>query len=94
MPIAGAVANRVTQRLWDGDVLPTGYELAEGLRPGETELAERLAITLAEHELLARADAREAGRLFAAVRDGTVAVPRLEKDVHDLAGLALLAAAL
>ncbi|HET7752982.1 MAG TPA: ArsA-related P-loop ATPase [Anaeromyxobacteraceae bacterium] len=94
MPIAGAVANRVTAGLWDSDVLPTGWELAERLGATDADLAERLARTLAEHEVLARADAREVTRLLTAVGEGSVAVPRLETDVHDLAGLARLGLAL
>jgi len=93
MPIAGAVANRVTTGLWDGAFLPTGIELAAALGD-DADLAERLAITLAEHEVLARADAREVARLFAAVGEGSVTVPRLETDVHDLAGLSRLAESL
>jgi anion-transporting ArsA/GET3 family ATPase len=93
MPIAGAVANRVTTDLWGSPLPPP---TAEELQPqvGDADLAERLARTLAEHELLASVDAREVARLFAAVGEGSVAVPRLETDVHDLAGLARLAQAL
>jgi hypothetical protein len=52
----------------------------------------RLARTLAEHQVFARADAREVLRLFAEVEGARVAVPLLESDVHDLSGLASLAA--
>jgi hypothetical protein len=40
---------------------------------------------------VARVDAREIERLFRAVGGARAAIPRLETDVHDLAGLARLA---
>jgi anion-transporting ArsA/GET3 family ATPase len=99
MPIAGLVANRVTPELWTpGTPLPEADELAAALAArGEAEpaeLAARLARTLAEHEILARADAREVERLLRGAEAPHVVVPRLETDVHDLAGLARLAAQL
>ncbi|MBK9516802.1 MAG: ArsA family ATPase [Anaeromyxobacter sp.] len=54
-------------------------------------LADRLAATLAEHQALAEADARALARLFEAAPLPRAVVPRLELDVHDLAGLARLA---
>lgn len=96
MPIAGVVMNRVTPDLWPGrGDLPGPEALARALGDrGEAaaDLARRLALTLAEHQVLARADAREAERLFGAVQAPRQAVPRLERDVHDLAGLAEMAA--
>ncbi len=97
IPVAGVVANRVTPELWDGVPLPDAGTLDRALAargPPDPGLAERLASTLAEHEVLARADAREVGRLFAGVTAGQVVVPRLETDVHDLAALARLGASL
>jgi len=97
MPIAGLVSNRVTPDLWPAGALPgaeaIGAALAAqgGADPG---LAERMARTLAEHQALARADAIEVARLFEADAGARVAIPRLEGDVHDLAGLAQLAKAL
>jgi anion-transporting ArsA/GET3 family ATPase len=96
MPIAGVVANRVTRELWpSGDPLPDGEALRAALAARGTpdiDLAARLSRTLHEHEVLARADAREVARLFAAAGAlARSAVPRLESDVHDLAGLAQLA---
>jgi anion-transporting ArsA/GET3 family ATPase len=104
MPIAGAVANRVTPDLWPTGV-PTPVEaelaeaLAEAVAPGANggrrldlpaDLPRRLAHTLDEHQRLARADAAEVARFRRAVSDGFVEIPRLETDVHDLAGLARL----
>jgi anion-transporting ArsA/GET3 family ATPase len=93
MPVAGAVANRVTPSLWeDGGGLPGAEALAAALggraAPG---LADRLARTLEEHQAMARADAREVDRLFAAVGGPGVVIPRLESDVHDLGGLERMA---
>jgi anion-transporting ArsA/GET3 family ATPase len=95
MPVAGLVANRVTPDLWGGaGALPDPAALAALLGPAlgpEAALAERLASTLAEHQGLAEADAKSLRRLFAAVPGPSAVVPRLERDVHDLAGLAVLA---
>jgi anion-transporting ArsA/GET3 family ATPase len=93
MPVAGAVANRVTVPLWEEGVpFPDAAQLRRALGPrGAGDLAERLAVTLAEHQLLARADAVEVARFFAAVEGAKVLIPRLESDVHDLGGLQRLA---
>jgi anion-transporting ArsA/GET3 family ATPase len=94
MPVAGVVANRVTPSVWDeGQPLPdaTLLEAALASRGGTPGLAARLARTLAEHQLLAVADAREVERLFAAVGAPAVAIPRLDADVHDVSGLHRLA---
>jgi len=97
MPVAGLVANRVTPDLWRGDgPLPDEAALAAALagHPADAALAGRLARTLSDHQRLAAADARALSRLFAAVPLARAVVPRLERDVHDLAGLARLAARL
>jgi anion-transporting ArsA/GET3 family ATPase len=97
MPVAGLVANRVTPDLWRGaGPLPDAAALAAALQgdaalPGDAALALRLASTLADHQGLAEADARSLARLFAAVPLAHAVVPRLERDIHDLAGLARLA---
>jgi len=93
MPVAGAVANRVTVPLWDGEeALPDAAQLRRELAGRDQDgLADRLALTLAEHQLLARADARQVARFFGAVAAPGVVIPRLESDVHDLAGLQRLA---
>ncbi len=99
MPIAGVVANRVTPTLWEGaGPLPDAAALAVPLAargvPGMdvADLAGRLARTFAEHQILARADAREIARLLAVEAPARAVLPRLESDVHDLSGLAALAA--
>jgi anion-transporting ArsA/GET3 family ATPase len=102
MPVAGVVANRVAPELWPGPLgsaLPGAAELegalaARGLRDRDARarLAKQMARTLAEHEVLARADAREVERLLRTAHVPHAIVPRLETDVHDLAGLARLAA--
>jgi anion-transporting ArsA/GET3 family ATPase len=96
MPVAGLVANRVTPDLWPRRArLPGEAELAAALAatlPGaDSGLAARLAHTLAEHQTLAAGERRALDRLFAAVEAPRAVVPRLETDVHDLAGLARLA---
>ena len=95
MPIAALVANRVTPDLWPEDgPLPGAEVLSDVLASagaGDGGLAARLAGTLAEHQALAVAEARALGRLFAESEAPRAVVPRLETDVHDLAGLARLA---
>ena len=95
MPIAGLVANRVTPDLWPGDgPLPGAEALSRalaGVGGGDDALAARLAGTLAEHQALAAAERRALDRLFAESEAPRALVPRLESDVHDLAGLARLA---
>jgi anion-transporting ArsA/GET3 family ATPase len=98
MPIAGAVANRVTRDLWpEGVPLPGASELEQALAAHAASfeptagLSERLAVNLEEHQRVARVDAHEIERLFRTVGGARVAIPRLETDVHDLAGLLRLA---
>ncbi len=96
MPVAGLVANRVTPDLWPGRApLPDARALAAALEaaaPGtDGGLAARLARTLAEHQALAAGERRALDRLFAALDAPRAVIPRLETDVHDLAGLARLA---
>jgi anion-transporting ArsA/GET3 family ATPase len=101
MPIAAVVANRVTPELWaraerqpDAAALAAALAAVGGPGPDSADLARRLAHTFAEHELLARADAREIARLLSLEAPAHAALPRLESDVHDLSGLAALAAML
>jgi anion-transporting ArsA/GET3 family ATPase len=98
MPVAGVVVNRLTPDLWSSDApLPDAPALraALGVADGDGEdLAVRLALTLEEHQALAVAERRTIGRLLARTTAARALVPRLETDVHDLAGLARLAAAL
>lgn len=91
MPIAGVVANRVTPDLWPEGPLPTAEDLAAPLRrrrSPDASFAGRLARTLAEHQALASAERRALDGLFAQLDAPRAVVPRLESDVHDLAGLA------
>jgi anion-transporting ArsA/GET3 family ATPase len=95
MPIAGVVANRLTPSLWpEGAPLPSAEELERALGadgPRDGAFARRLATTLAEHEALARSERRAVVRLFSSIAAPGASVPRLETDVHDLAGLARMA---
>jgi anion-transporting ArsA/GET3 family ATPase len=95
MPIAGAVANRVTPDLWrEAGALPAAAALGDALAAagdGGGDLPDRLARTLSEHQAFARNDAREVERLRRATSGPLVAVPQLEGDVHDLGTLAALA---
>lgn len=92
MPVAGIVANRVTSGLWPLDgPLPGAAELAPALAAAgapDAGLAARLARTLSEHESRAGADRAALEPLFEAIAAPRTVVPRLETDVHDLAGLA------
>jgi anion-transporting ArsA/GET3 family ATPase len=93
MPVAGVVANRVTPSLWDEDrPLPGAGVLTDALAPADRGLAERLAASLAAHQLLARSE-REAVALLTGPIDAPHAVvPRIEEDVNDLGGLSRIAA--
>jgi len=101
MPVAGVVVNRLTPALWTGPApLPAAGELAAPLRAAGIDaralaaLPERLAASLAEHEAMAAAEERAIARLLAEVPGPRSLVPRLDGEVHDLAGLARLAARL
>jgi anion-transporting ArsA/GET3 family ATPase len=97
MPVAGVVVNRLTPDLWRADApLPDAPALrgALGVAGGSEDLAARLALTLEEHQALARAERRTIARLLDRTAGARALVPRLETDVHDLAGLARLADAL
>jgi len=100
MPVAGLVVNRVTPELWPrAGSTPTDVELAEALAGHHLEglgadLAARLARTLAEHETLARAEAAQVNRIVHSTQARVLAVPRLEREVHDLASLSRLAVCL
>jgi hypothetical protein len=50
-------------------------------------LAEKLAVTLREQQVLARVERRAIARLEVDARERPVLVPELEQDVHDLRGL-------
>lgn len=93
MPIAGLVVNRLTPNLWSSGPLPTPEILAPGLGTdaAAADLAARLAATFAEHQALATAERRAVDLLLARMEMAQAIVPRLETDVHDLAGLARLA---
>jgi anion-transporting ArsA/GET3 family ATPase len=92
MPIGGVVANRVTMPLWPaGQPRPSEAELAAALGAADSGLAPGLALALEEHERLAASDAAMVARFLAVAPAPLAVVPRLEEDVHDLAGLALLA---
>ncbi len=107
MPVAGLVVNRLTPDLWPSPApLPRSADLtgplgAAGLLdgPGRSgaaagSLAERLAAGLAEHQALVDGERRALEPLLDRASGARALVPRLETDVHDLVGLARLAAIL
>ncbi len=88
LPFGGVIVNKVhypAERLrGDGD---PGAALAGKL--GDEELARRVAENFADYQALAERDARNIERLAAELRtQGTIRVPYLDEDVHDLGGLA------
>ncbi|GAO02902.1 ArsA-related P-loop ATPase [Anaeromyxobacter sp. PSR-1] len=95
MPVAGLVVNRLTPDLWPAATpLPGAAELAAPLAAAAAsapDLGARLAATLAEHQAMAAAERRSLAGLLARVGAAHALVPRLEGDVHDLAGLARMA---
>ncbi len=90
MPFAGAIVNRVHEeprgRGWEREAAPW-LESELG-----ADLAARVAATLADHRRLARRDAQSLARLRAELAGRPLlAVPHLDGDVHDIAGLARVA---
>jgi anion-transporting ArsA/GET3 family ATPase len=57
----------------------------------EPALAEKLALTLREQQVLSRVERRAIARLEVDARERALLVPELEHDVHDLRGLAAFA---
>ena len=91
---AAVVVNRVQRdprRLGGPDNLPAlkeALQLAQIKDGGDPALSERLCQTLTEQATLADLDRREVERLQQTLPDVPLfIVPRLRKDVHDLAGL-------
>ena len=81
----------IPRQMWGP--LPNAQALARALGGGRgrhADLAERLAATLTEHQALAVAERRALDRLLGGIDAPHVVIPRLETDVHDLAGLARL----
>ncbi len=101
LPFGGVIVNKVhypAERLrdgGDGDLEATldaklGGPPLEKIAPAEREdLARRVAENFADYQALAERDARNIGRLATELRTtGTIRVPYLDEDVHDLGGLA------
>lgn len=88
MNFGGAVVNRVRYRL--GTRQPKVKDLANRIdqEVGDRNLAERLAHTLAEYDVLAVRDQKSIDTLIEAL-DGepVIRIPYLDTDVHDIAGL-------
>lgn len=92
--VTAAVVNRVHEDPFAEGGAHAPNEIALALakarvpNEGDPHLADRLATTLHELQVLARRDVREIGRLreTTGVRS-TWVVPRLARDVHDLEGL-------
>lgn len=91
MPFGGLIVNRVhvlPEGLSPGDADTVGDELAGALGPA---LAEKVAATVRDAELLAERDTAAIARLRRAVDDpDPVLIPELDDDVHDVDGLALV----
>jgi anion-transporting ArsA/GET3 family ATPase len=102
LPFAGVIANRVHRRGLgladaDADADPTVADVVKALGGAlPRHLARRVAASFADHDRLARRDARHLARLaaeFADSADGLglrseiIEVPLLDGDVHDIAGL-------
>ena len=89
LPFGGVIVNKVhypAEELRDG-----GEELEAALteKLGDSDLATRVAENFADYQALAERDARNIKRLARELRThGTIRVPYLDEDVHDLAGLA------
>ena len=88
---AAVIVNRMQRdprRLGGPDNIPALKEALQLAQIKDNGLAERLCQTLTEQATLADLDRREVERLRGTLRDVPLfSVPRLRKDVHDLAGL-------
>jgi hypothetical protein len=83
MPFVAFVVNRV-----HADPAREARSRRRGRTAVGAELAARLAETLREQQVLARAEHRSVARLEVDTRERPILVPELEQDVHDLRGLA------
>ena len=97
LPFAGVIANRVHRGLSPehaGDGEPEVADVVSALGGAlPRHLARRVAASFADHDRLARRDARHLARLADEFTDAgepgseIIAVPLLDGDVHDIAGL-------
>jgi len=89
MDFGAAVVNRVRYRLVDGPAEPKEVEAAVKSEIDDPDLSRRLALNLAEYELLAERDERNVDLLRKRLGGAPlIRVPYLDTDVHDLGGLA------
>jgi len=93
MPFGALIVNRVREPVAaDADDARLGSELADRLGP---KLARKVVHDVADRNRLAERDARNIERMRAELHGGKLlTVPELSGDVHDLDGLAALAARL
>jgi anion-transporting ArsA/GET3 family ATPase len=82
MPFVSLVVNRV-----HADPAREAPSRRRGRAGVRADLAERLALTLREQQVLARVERRALMRLEVETRDRPLLVPELDHDVHDLRGL-------
>jgi anion-transporting ArsA/GET3 family ATPase len=86
LPFAGVIVNRVHHDLL-GETEPEDLLSALG-KELSRDLAERVAANFADYHRLARRDARNVAKLGKELRaEPLLLVPRLDDDVHDVAGL-------
>jgi anion-transporting ArsA/GET3 family ATPase len=89
LPFGGVVVNRVHYANGGEDVGDLDGELTDVL--GEEDLAARVAANFRDYRTLAERDRRNVRRLAREMRTrAVIEVPYLDRDVHDLAGLAEL----
>lgn len=89
MNFGAAVVNRVRYRLVDGEVDPNQVEAEVDAELDDQDLSSRLALNLAEYELLADRDEENVEKLRERLGGAPlIRVPYLDTDVHDLTGLA------
>lgn len=89
MNFGAAVVNRVRYRLLDDGVEADDAEREIGGVVGDPDLSRRLAVNLAEYELLADRDESNIELLRERLGGAPlIRIPYLDTDVHDVAGLA------
>jgi anion-transporting ArsA/GET3 family ATPase len=87
LPFGGAIVNRMNEG-WEGDEADVGDDLEALLG---AKLGGKVARNFEDHRRLAAHDQRNVRRLMRELgREPLIAVPLLDDDVHDIAGLAEL----
>jgi anion-transporting ArsA/GET3 family ATPase len=91
LPFSGVVVNRFHHDLAGGAEDGALEPSLTGVLEGNSDLARRVAETVAEYHVLAARDLANLARLAAGLNgEPVLAVPQFDSEIHDLGGLALV----